>query len=264
MVKVFINVTILSMSRKGKPLIVNKKYHYVYKLTLKEDERFFYIGKRSTDNEDDSEYMGSGKGLIEYKKKFGKDCFNKEILSYWKTSDEAFNEESRLVTKDVVNNEFCLNRIVGGGAFDTTGCKWGKRTPEQIEAMRKISTGVKKSDTARKKLSESIKKKWQDESYRERQKKGRDGKYTEHLKKLNQERIGQVVIIKDNSKKFIDKENVEKYLKDGWKLKHNFTYEEIENLRKQKLSYSKIGKIYNVSESAIRCFYRREKLKREK
>lgn len=247
------------MSKKGKPIAVNKKYHYVYKLTLKDDERFFYIGKRSTDKEDDSGYMGSGKGLIEYKKKFGKNCFKKQILSYWKTSEEAFQEESRLVTKDVVENEFCINRIVGGGSFDTTGCKWKKRTPEQIEAMRKISTGVKKSPETRKKLSESIKKMWQDEGYRERQQIGRNGKYDEHLKILNQQRNGQVVIIKENHKKFVDKNDVEKFIKEGWTLKRNFTYEDIEKLRNQKLSYTKIGEIYNVSESAVRKFYKKGK-----
>lgn len=94
-----------------------KKYNYVYKLYFIHDERYYYIGKRSTDNEDDSNYLGSGKALKEYKEKYGKKCFRKEILSYWNSSEEALIEEARLVTSEVVNDEFCLNRMIGGRCF---------------------------------------------------------------------------------------------------------------------------------------------------
>ena len=148
-----------------------KKYNYVYKLYLKNDERYFYIGKRSTNNEDDSKYLGSGKALIKYKKQFGEDCFRKEILSYWDSSEKALKEEARLVTKELVEQEFCLNRIIGGGSFDTLGCKWGKRTKEQVEKVANKLRGKKQSEETKKKRSESLKRKWKDEKYIESQKK---------------------------------------------------------------------------------------------
>lgn len=242
------------MSRKGKPNSVLRKYHYVYKLTLKDDERYYYIGKRSTNNEDDSKYMGSGKGLPEFRKKYGKDCFNKIILSYWDTSEEAFEEESRLVTREIINDEFCINRIVGGGSFDTTGCKWRKRTSEEIEQMRKRQLGKKASIKTKKKQSISIKKLWENEDYRNHQIEGRKGKYKKHLEQISKERIGKISIMKDGHWKYINKSDIEKYLNDGWekRAKDLPSFEIILKYRHEGLSYAKIGKKYNCSESTIR------------
>ena len=232
-----------------------KKYNYVYKLYLKNDERYFYIGKRSTNNEDDSKYLGSGKALIKYKKQFGEDCFRKEILSYWDSSEKALKEEARLVTKELVEQEFCLNRIIGGGSFDTLGCKWGKRTKEQVEKVANKLRGKKQSEKTKKKRSESLKRKWKDEKYIESQKNGRKGKYDKHLNNLTKERRGKICIIKNNTWKYINKEDFQKYENDGWKKRgvdNKPDYEQIMKYREQGFSYSKIGKIYGVGESAVR------------
>lgn len=232
-----------------------KKYNYVYKLYLKNDERYFYIGKRSTNNEDDSKYLGSGKALIKYKKQFGKDCFRKEILSYWDSSEKALKEEARLVTKELVEQEFCLNRIIGGGSFDTLGCKWGKRTKEQVEKVANKLRGKKQSEETKKKRSESLKRKWKDEKYIESQKNGRKGKFDKHLNNLAKERCGKICIIKNNTWKYINKEDFQKYENDGWKKRgvdNKPDYEQIMKYREQGFSYSKIGKIYGVGESTVR------------
>ena len=231
-----------------------RKYNYVYKLTLKEDPSVFYIGKRSTDNLEDG-YMGSGKALKEYFKKYGKDCFNKEILSYWNTAEEALIEEKRLVTKDIIKNENCLNRIVGGGNFDTLGCKWGPRTIEQIEKNRQIHLGVKQSDETKLKRSISIKEKWQDPEYRAKQILSRKGKYDKHLKKLSNERINKICIIKDGHWKYINESELNDYINDGWKrrgVENKPTYQELLEYRTNGLTYEKIGKIYGVKESCVR------------
>ena len=153
-----------------------KKYNYVYKLTLKYDKRYFYIGKRSTNKEDDSEYLGSGKALKSYKEKYGKYCFDKEILSFWPTAEEALIEESKIVTKELIKNEYCLNRMVGGGNFDPTGCIRGKASIEEIRKNSESHKGLKQSEETKKKRSKAIREKWQNEEYRNAQKEGRKGK----------------------------------------------------------------------------------------
>lgn len=232
-----------------------KKYNYVYKLTLKNDKRYYYVGKRSTDKEDDSSYLGSGKALKEFKEKYGNDCFEKEILSYWGNAEEALEEEARIVTKDLVKDEFCLNRIVGGGCFDATGCLRGKASPEEIQKNSESHKGLKQSEETKKKRSETIRKKWLDENYRKAQHDGRKGKYDKHLQELSKNRLNRVCVIKDGKWKYIEKDDVEKYLSEGWLkrgVENKPTYEEIIAYRKEGLSYSKIGKIYGVGESAVR------------
>ena len=163
-----------------------KKYNYVYKLTLKENPAIYYIGKRSTDNDDDSKYLGSGKALKQYKEIYGEDCFHKEILSYWNSSDEALIEERRLVTKELVEDANCLNRIIGGGSFDTLGCKWGPRTAEQNKRNSESHKGLRYSDACKQKKSNTMKIKWQDKNFREKMINARKEKYNkEHLSKLS-------------------------------------------------------------------------------
>ena len=240
-----------------------KKYNYVYKLTLKNNPSIFYIGKRSTDSENDT-YMGSGKALKSYKEQYGKDCFVKEILSYWDTAEEALIEEKRLVTKELIANENCLNRIVGGGCFDTLGCKWGHRTEEQNQRNRESHIGLKQSDETKQKRSKSIKEKWQDPEYRTAQMNGRKGKYEKHLNKLSKERLNKVCIIKDGHWKYIDETELDVFLNNGWKrrgVENKPTYQEILDYRNQGLSYSKIGEMYNVNESCIRQWAKKYKQK---
>ena len=232
-----------------------KKYNYVYKLTLKSNPSIFYIGKRSTNNENDDNYTGSGKALKFYKEKYGKDCFHKEILSYWNSSEEALIEEKKIVTKDLIKDENCLNRIVGGGCFDTLGCKWGKRTKEQNKRNSESHKGIKQSEESKLKKSIAMKKKWADSTYKEQQIKNRKGKNKEHLNKLSQKRAGQVCIIKNNKWKYVDSCDLQSYINDGW-LKRGVqkkpSYEEIIKYREQKYTYQKIGDIYNVTESCVR------------
>lgn len=57
---------------------MNKKYHYVYRIINKLNNKFYY-GVHSTSNIDDG-YMGSGKRLGYAKNKYGLENFEKEIL----------------------------------------------------------------------------------------------------------------------------------------------------------------------------------------
>lgn len=232
-----------------------KKFNYVYKLTLKSDPSIFYIGKRSTNNENDN-YMGSGKALKSYKEKYGKDCFNKEILSYWDTAEEALLEEQRLVTSELVKDEHCLNRIVGGGNFDTLGCKWGNRTEEQNKRNSEAHKGLKQSDETKLKRSVAMALKWQDPEYQKTQKKSRKNRdYKTHLSQLSKQRQGQVCLIKEGKWKYVGQDEVQKFIDLGWAyrgVKNKPTYNELLKLREQGLSYQRIGEMYGVTESCVR------------
>lgn len=75
--------------------------HYVYKITNNNptDSRKYYIGVRSVNNcspEEDTNYWGSSKYLSAAINEIGLEHFSKEILSTWKTREEAVREEIHL------------------------------------------------------------------------------------------------------------------------------------------------------------------------
>ena len=94
----------------------NYQYHYFYKITNQVNGHFYY-GVHNTNNLDDG-YMGSGTRLWNAYNKYGIENFNKEILKYFNTKEEAFEYESEIVTEQLVNDNNCYNLSVGGkGGF---------------------------------------------------------------------------------------------------------------------------------------------------
>ena len=88
------------------------KYHYFYKITNLINNHFYY-GVHNTNNIEDG-YMGSGKRLQYAIKKYGIENFEKEILKYFDTMDEAFEYESEIVTEELVKDQNCYNQKLGG------------------------------------------------------------------------------------------------------------------------------------------------------
>lgn len=84
-------------------------HHIVYKTTNTINGKF-YIGVHSTEDLDDG-YLGSGSAIGRAKKKYGKVNFRREILSEWKTRDEARAEEKRIIIP-AINGHY--NLIEGG------------------------------------------------------------------------------------------------------------------------------------------------------
>lgn len=95
------------------------KYHYFYKITNTINNKFYY-GIHSTNNLNDN-YLGSGTGLNEDKKKYGKSIFKKEILKYFKTRCEASEYEHEKITEDLVHDTNCYNIKIGGDYGTTAG-----------------------------------------------------------------------------------------------------------------------------------------------
>ena len=167
--------------------------HYtVYKITNLINQKY-YIGKHKTDNLNDG-YMGSGKLLIQSIKKYGIQNFSKEILFVFETEEEMNSKEREMV----VVSENTYNLCEGGnGGFDYINknnipkFKGKKHTDETKQKIRESRIGVTsylpneetklkiseskkgkstslkgrvKSDEHKKKISEAIKRKYQEKN----------------------------------------------------------------------------------------------------
>jgi hypothetical protein len=114
----------------------DKKYNFLYKSVCIPTGEYYY-GIHSTDNLDDR-YIGSGIGLRESIRKFGKSKFQFEILKYCNSREEASDCESEVVTREMVNDPLCLNRQTGGSSnirFSEETLLKLKKTKEQRDAI---------------------------------------------------------------------------------------------------------------------------------
>jgi hypothetical protein len=136
---------------------INKCMKYlIYKTTNKLDGKY-YIGCHCTENEND-DYLGSGKHLTSAIKKYGRQNFVKQILYILENKQDMFNKERELVNEDLVNDPLSYNLKIGGsggnpgiiGAFK--GKTHSAATIEKIKnaALKQITT-----DQKRQKLSQN-------------------------------------------------------------------------------------------------------------
>jgi hypothetical protein len=126
------------------------KYHYIYKTTNTVNKKY-YVGKHSTDDMDDG-YLGSGKAFTRVIRKYGKEVFVKEILSFENNSDELNIKEIEIVNESLVNDPLSYNIALGG-----QGGNLGKVVNAKIgQAMSKINKGVPKKQSHK----DSLKNTW--------------------------------------------------------------------------------------------------------
>jgi len=83
-----------------------KKYNFVYKTTNLINKKI-YVGVHSTDNLDDG-YLGSGKRLLLAIRKYGKENFKREIISFVDSREDAYKLESEIVTNLFYRKQRCL------------------------------------------------------------------------------------------------------------------------------------------------------------
>lgn len=199
---------------------VEKKYNYTYKLTFKNDERYYYYGVHCTnlDPENDG-YYGSGSNVKEYHRIYGKDCFNKKILEFFPTKKEALLAEDKLVPIEILNDEFCLNKIQGGGTFDTTGMKMNESHRKSVSERFK---GVKRTKESINKMIET------------RRMRGTDKHSDETKQKLSEIQSKRTSIHKDGICKRVNNDDLEYYTSNGWSI--GYTEE-----RNKKVSIAKMG-----------------------
>ena len=197
-----------------------KKYNYTYKLTFKNDRRYYYYGVHCSNIEPEfDDYSGSGSNIKKLKKEFGKDCFEREILEFFNTKKEALLAEDKLVPVELLSDEFCLNKIQGGGNFDSTGMKM------PIEHRKKASERFK----GKKRSKESIEK-----MIATRRARGTDKPSEETRKKISEQRKNKIPVVKNEIVKIISIQELEKYESDGW-------VRGVSKERNKKVSESKLG-----------------------
>ena len=107
--------------------------HYIYRITNNTNKKY-YIGIHSTKiiydfkNEDELRnflvsdgYWGSGTEITKAIRKEGLKNFTKEVLGIFNTREETLQEESRLVTLDVIRDPQSYNLSLGGFGTLTIG-----------------------------------------------------------------------------------------------------------------------------------------------
>lgn len=103
------------MSNKNK----DKKYHFLYKTTNLLNGKY-YLGMHSSNKLDDN-YLGSGVYLTSSIRKYGKENFKREIISFFETREELANAEKEIITEDILKDKKNMNCQYGGEGFNTMG-----------------------------------------------------------------------------------------------------------------------------------------------
>lgn len=179
-------------------------YHYFYKITNKINNHFYY-GVHNTNNLNDG-YMGSGKRLYIAYSKYGIENFEKEILKFFNTSEEAFEYEAEVVNEELLENSKCYNLVNGGREGWNTNnlvvVKY-KNTEEYFFITTKEYQNNKNIyDTT-----------WTGKHHKnESKQKIRD---TMTPKNSSNPRVW---VSKNGNTKYLRKELLEEYLNDGWEL----------------------------------------------
>ena len=131
--------------------------HYIYKITnIKTLE--FYIGVRSSKDIENDKYMGSSSVWDKEYIKKNKDILVKEIIFYNFISRDEANKKEIEIIKDNINNELCVNILVG-----KIPSHLGKKHSKEF-VLKRINAwkqppfkGKHHTDEAKKSMSEKLK-----------------------------------------------------------------------------------------------------------
>lgn len=119
--------------------------YIVYKTTNMVNSKF-YIGVHNGSNDG---YLGSGSLLKEAIRKYGRDCFIRETISTFDTSEEAYEYEKSLITDDLISSSDCYNIGPGGYGGDKISYLDPDRKKKIYLEQSIRNTGRKDSDEIR-------------------------------------------------------------------------------------------------------------------
>ncbi len=204
------------------------KIHYLYKIENKLNQKI-YIGIHSTENINDG-YMGSSVLVSQAIEKYGENNFSKTILEYCNNREELVELERKVVDEEFVNRRDTYNLTVGGAGLASTWEKSNetiayklKNDPIWAETRsRNISLGVRnamrkgKCSTANREFQRIRNEKSRTKEAIEKRKE--TYAKNKHQQGKNHSRYGKRAVHNDMTWKWVQKEEVEKYLDAGWKL----------------------------------------------
>jgi len=209
------------------------KHYVVYKITNLLNNKI-YIGCHQTSNLDDG-YMGSGTRIRQAIEKHGVENFKKEFLHIFESAEEMFAKEAEIVNEEFLYRDDVYNLTTGGnGSWFSINSDIDARKEKNRRAAISMN-----------------KKAWDDHSFRERNKirltaqtkrlhkegvlKAPDWTGKTHRKETKEKigkanavhqagegnsQFGKTWIFNESERKSIRvmKEDVDNWLKDGWKL----------------------------------------------
>lgn len=144
--------------------------YFVYKTTNIVNNKT-YIGIHQTEDEND-DYLGSGVALKRAVKKYGKENFTREILSYHKSFDELLEIEAELVNEEWVTDRTNYNMKTGGQSAGILSEESKLKISETLK--RKYANGeIPKNYNApyiatneqKQQISETLKKRYQNQEH---------------------------------------------------------------------------------------------------
>ena len=215
------------------------KYHYIYKITNKKNNKF-YFGMHSTYNLNDG-YFGSGTLLWKSIKKYGKENHEIEILEFHHSRKDLAKREKELVNESVVKDPQCLNLKEGGeGGWDHQNLNSeiqrlkGNKGNEAISILRK--TNEEWALYVNNKISEANREQWQNglrvhaskehmyrmailsQSNEAALKRKETFKTKKHMQGENNSMFGKRWVLNKELKenKLISKDELDYYLNNGW------------------------------------------------
>ena len=204
------------------------KVHYLYKIENKLNKKI-YIGIHSTENMNDG-YMGSSALVSQAIEKYGENNFSKTILEYCNSREELVELEKKIVNEKFVARRDTYNLSVGGGGATSTWEKSNeiiayklKNDPVWAETRsRNISLGIRnamkkgKCSTATREFQRIRTEKSMTKEAIEKRK----ATYAKnkHQQGENHALYGKRAMHSDVNWKWVQKEEVERYLNAGWKF----------------------------------------------
>jgi len=204
------------------------KIHYLYKIENKLNGKI-YIGVHSTENINDG-YMGSSTLVSRAIEKYGRNNFSKTILEYCDSRESLMDLEKKIVNKEFVCRKDTYNLSIGGSGLTSTWIKSNETIAQKLKndpnwaerRNRNISLGVRnamkngKCSTATREFQMIRTQKSLTEEYIKKRK----DTYAKnkHQQGENHSLYGRKAVHNDVSWKWVQKEEVDKYLESGWKL----------------------------------------------
>lgn len=206
-----------------------KKYNYIYRIICLKNGRY-YIGMHSTNNLEDG-YFGGGKRIKNSVKKHGKENHKKEILEFLKNREELRSREIQIINEDLLDDPLCMNINLGGdggwlkewqskGATNANNKNW--KDPDYAEKMKSVSSKVMnnlwKDQEISKRLLEGASKSFKGKTHTEETRRKIGEKSSKVQKAELNSQFGTCWIHNKEREinKRIKKEEIEKYLQEGW------------------------------------------------